>query len=245
MTLEVRPLAERRGLLQTFRSIQAIAETGVTVILPESEIPRWDYAAQWFAYSYRADHHQGPSLTVEIDHREPSVSIGSLRRPLLFPHKAFDLYRQCWTSRTVFATFAGNPNRARKKTLKKWRRLARRSRDGSVSLSWTQKGRHWPEKAWDPGYVADLCRSQFVLCPSGDFQWTYRFFEAAAGGAIPLVEASHPLYEGFHHYRIDEKAADLDWTPSKAEENHELARALMTVHLDELTGEISRLLDEP
>ena len=31
-------------------------------------------------------------------------------------------------------------------------------------------------------------RAKYVLCPDGDFVWTYRFFEAVACGAIPIIE---------------------------------------------------------
>ena len=237
-------MAERRSLLQTFRAIQAIAETDVTILLPEAEIPHWDYAAQWFAFSYRADHQQGPLLTLEIDHKEPYVSIGSLGRPLLFPHKAFDLYRQSWTPRALFASFAGNPSKVRKRVLIGWKRSQRRTIQRVVSLTWTGQGRSWPEKGWDPNYVAQLGRSLFALCPAGDFHWTYRFFEAAAAGAMPIVEAGHALYEGFHYFLMDEAVADLDWSMTKAKENYELARALLTIDLDELAAEISRLVDQ-
>lgn len=245
MPLAIRPEAARRSLLQTFRAFQAIAETGVTIHLPGSETALWDHAALWFPYSYRADDDRASSLPVQIDHEEPNVSIGSLKRPLLFPHRAFELYRQSWTSRTLFSSFAGNPSRVRKKVLKRWSRSHRRAVGRAVSLSWSQEGRRWPGKAWDPNYVADLGRSQFVLCPRGDFSWTYRFFEAAACGAIPIVEESHSLYEGFHHHRIDEQLANLEWSNTRAEENYQLARGLLTIELDELTSQITKLVGKP
>jgi hypothetical protein len=238
MALEVRPQAQRRNLLQTFRAFQAIAETGTTILLPESEAALWDYAAQWFPYSYRTDDHPAVSLIVEVDHKQPAVVIGSLRRPLLFPQTAFELYRRSWEPRGLFASFAGNPSRVRKRVLNRWKRSQHRATQRVISVTWTEKGRRWPVKAWDPSYVSELGRSQFALCPAGDFQWTYRFFEAAAAGAIPIVETDHALYQGFHYVSMKEAVADLDWSTTEAEENYELARSLLTMDLDELTAEI-------
>lgn len=34
------------------------------------------------------------------------------------------------------------------------------------------------KKSWDTEYYDILSQSKFVICPSGDFIWSYRFFEA-------------------------------------------------------------------
>ena len=49
-----------------------------------------------------------------------------------------------------------------------------------------------------------MAKSKFVLCPNGDFIWTYRFFEAIACGAIPIIEDDLPLYDGFQYYKMDQ-----------------------------------------
>jgi hypothetical protein len=110
-------------------------------------------------------------------------------------------------------------------------------------VTWTETGRSWPVKAWDPNYVAELGRSHFALCPAGDFHWTYRFFEAIAAGAVPLVESRHALYQGFHYLLMDEAVENVVWSATMAEENYALARALLTVDLGELTAVIIESLD--
>lgn len=48
-----------------------------------------------------------------------------------------------------------------------------------------------------PEYYADLCRSQFVLCPEGTGIDTHRVYEALLCGATPVVlrNSLRPLYE--------------------------------------------------
>jgi len=48
-----------------------------------------------------------------------------------------------------------------------------------------------------PEYYADLCRSQFVLCPEGTGIDTHRVYEALVCGATPVVlrNSLSPLYE--------------------------------------------------
>jgi hypothetical protein len=54
------------------------------------------------------------------------------------------------------------------------------------------------ERVSVPEYYADLCRSQFVLCPEGTGMDTHRVYEAILCGATPVVlrNALTHLYEG-------------------------------------------------
>jgi|688.fasta_scaffold635732_1 hypothetical protein len=40
----------------------------------------------------------------------------------------------------------------------------------------------------DNDYYYNMSRSKFVLCPIGDCNWSYRFFEAIICGAIPVLK---------------------------------------------------------
>jgi hypothetical protein len=49
---------------------------------------------------------------------------------------------------------------------------------GDLVVWSSEKGRYYPFKAFDEEYFKELANSHFVLCPSGDCVWSYRFFEA-------------------------------------------------------------------
>jgi hypothetical protein len=113
---------------------------------------------------------------------------------------------------------------------------------GELVLWSSNRGRQFPGKSWDEEYYALLARSQFVLCPSGDHVWSYRFFESALCGAIPIVEQPCPAYEGFTYRTMDESLADVRWNLQDAQHNFALCEARLTVPVDELNAEIASLL---
>jgi hypothetical protein len=229
----------RRTLIQSFRAMQAIAESGFTVIVPPGELSRWEYSAHWFQLPYAAVT-PADRVPVHIDHETPSVVIGDLSRPLLFPHRAFELYGSAWAKRVRSYTFTGFPTPSRKDVVNRWRRRIDR-RDAFIQ--WSKVGRGWPEKAWDPEYVEGLGSSRFALCPDGDFVWTYRFFEAIACGAIPVVESVTTLYDGFVYYRMEDEPHIFEWNEAVACANYERALRLLTIPISILQGEVLRLID--
>jgi hypothetical protein len=120
----------------------------------------------------------------------------------------------------------------------------------NVKLQLSDQGRLFPRKSWNAEYYGMLLRSKFVLCPSGDFKnngvaWTYRFFEAALCGAIPVIEESCPAYEGFRARSMSEPLGSLEWSRADAEHNFALARDRLTVAGDELRAEVLSLLRAP
>jgi hypothetical protein len=108
----------------------------------------------------------------------------------------------------------------------------------------SEKGRKFPGKAWDQPYFDEMLRSQFVLCPNGDYVWTYRFFEAAMCGAIPVVQDGCPAYDEFRYLRLSDSLEDLSWDAETAEHNFELCRRRLTLDREELNREIEALLAE-
>jgi len=117
-----------------------------------------------------------------------------------------------------------------------------KTQHGSIMLGASDKGRVFPGKAWDDDYFRMLARSRFVLCPSGDFVWTYRFFESAMCGAIPIVEATCPSYEGFRYFTMDDRLEDLEWSADTAEHNFNACLERLTISREELDTEMSKLL---
>ncbi|MEO8692723.1 MAG: hypothetical protein ABI658_04350 [Acidimicrobiales bacterium] len=241
----LRVVAERSGLLQTFRAAHAISEAGASLAVSADEAPRYRWLSRYFDCRYEIDA-DAPDLEVVIDHSRPQVRIGHMERPLLYAHAVFDAYRAQWSSdRPLRYSFAGFGTPARRLAIKRWAatngvRMPNALRRGSseLDLRYSRTGREWPEKAWDPGYVAALGRAQFALCPSGDFVWTYRFFEAAAAGALPIIEHFCDLYDGFVFHTFADPACSFEWTATAAKHNAALVRDRLTVPTADLAEAI-------
>lgn len=146
----------------------------------------------------------------------------------------------------MLVSFDGNKTPKRKEALFRWERqndvrlggLHFRKGTRGFHGSWTHVGRRWPEKAWDPYYVDRLGASQFALCPDGDFVWTYRFFKAAAAGAIPIIENMCSLFRGFHFALMTDPFDDLEWSADAAESNFERVKQMLTLPIDVLAKEV-------
>lgn len=55
-------------------------------------------------------------------------------------------------------------------------------------------------------YHEILCRSRFALTPTGDFPWSYRFFEAIMCHCIPIFKPNDPdiFKQDYIYYKTDE-----------------------------------------
>lgn len=116
-----------------------------------------------------------------------------------------------------------------------------------VIIRTSDQGRHFPLKSWNTAYYDLMLNSKFVLCPSGDYKgqgvgWTYRFFEGALCGTIPVVEDPCPAYEGYRYHLMSEPLSALKWSQDAAEHNFALAREQMTIEREALRAEVLTLL---
>jgi hypothetical protein len=209
---------------------------------------------------------------IEIIHSTPLSKVGSLERPLVFPRAILDRCRAGWpATRPIRFFFAGLISEQREQALRVWartsaidisvprpasafstwiRRRVLRARPRAVAKAesgdavlWSSaRGREYPMKAWDDDYCRAMTRAQFVLCPSGDFVWTYRFFEAAMCGAIPVIESECPAYAGFQFFTMRQQGMQLRWTEAMAEHNLGLCLERLTIPRQHLDEEIARLL---
>jgi hypothetical protein len=143
------------------------------------------------------------------------------------------------------------PSLARRLVRKIGRRLGMPRREyfhsEGVRFVLSDEGRVFPRKAWNVAYYSWLLESEFVLCPDGDFggsgvAWTYRFFESVLCGAIPVIENTADVYEGFKFRRMSEPLSALQWSRDDAEHNFGLAMERLTIPRDELRTEVVRLL---
>jgi len=115
---------------------------------------------------------------------------------------------------------------------------------GELLLWESDRGRIFPIKAWDDEYFRTLGNSQFVLCPSGDCDWSYRFFESILCGAMPIVEKDCAAYNGFRFLSFDDNVAELRWSAQDAEYNYKLCVEKLTVPNSQLNDELASILKQ-
>lgn len=117
------------------------------------------------------------------------------------------------------------------------------SREMRLTVRGSGRGRTVPLKFWDEDYFELLSDSEFVLCPDGDYAWSYRFFEAVLCGAIPVVQSRCDIYNGFSFRVMEETCvAQLEYSSEIAERNFAAAEHLLTVPADLLEAELARLM---
>lgn len=230
-------------LIQSIRLCHALSETIYTLCVSSEDAGKFAYLAERFPQlTYEVS--EAPALDgALVSHREPLTRIGEVSRPLIFPHAIVERCREYWQPwRPHPLTFRGLMTPARRKALRKWHRTRPWRRATDVMVIASKRGREFPIKCWDDEYFDLLGRSEFVLCPNGDHIWTYRFFEAALCGAIPVVEQSAPVYDGFHYALMTDDVSGFVRSPEQAESNFERARVLLTVPLGQLEDSIQALL---
>tara|TARA_R100000306_G_scaffold43425_2_gene41853 strand:- start:2291 stop:3118 length:828 start_codon:yes stop_codon:yes gene_type:complete len=135
-----------------------------------------------------------------------------------------------------------------KKTLRKLKYYLRldytsKKNYGDLLLWSSSKGRKFPIKAWDSDYFNILLNSKFVLCPSGDFIWTYRFFEAILCGSIPIIEEYCDAYSGFRFFYMDDDIKKIRWDEKDALFNYNLCRDRITISSARLKSELKVFLE--
>ena len=207
---------------------------------------------------------------IKTEHSKPLTSILSVSKPIIFPRAIANHLKDNWPEqRNRKISFSGKITNNRKTTLENWIKvsqdinveievegfLSRIKRKflylfgvnefifeqyGSLYVSSSTRGRFFPIKSWDDEYFDFMLSSEFVLCPSGDFIWTYRFFEAILSGAIPVVEETCDSYNGFKFFYMDDDISKLEWSKEIVEFNYELCLERITLS----DTELSKLSDE-
>lgn len=194
---------------------------------------------------------------LRIDHKSPRTYIGAIDKPLIFPQCMFEFLRSRWEPKRKYrVSFCGLMTQSRMNSINLWlmnvlkvkdqlstprmfERVQRKlysliNRDHTLIKSFgdfhvlqSNRGRVFPVKAWDDEYYSFLLQSAFVLCPSGDYVWTYRFFEAIMCGAIPIVEEVCDAYEGFLFYKMSD--SDFSVNPQWVTHNFNLAKERIAI----------------
>lgn len=204
------------------------------------------------------------STLVNINHKKPCISISSIKKPLIFPKTIPIFLKNEWPENRIYKySFSGLITEKRKKCIEAWLSFVYKIKVDlkyenkfwvllklvflnfkiplnfnrfykELYVSSSSRGRRFPIKSWDADYYSILLNSKFVLCPSGDFIWTYRFFESILCGAIPIVEDSCDLYEGFIYYKMNSINVNYFWSQEIVEYNFNLCVNRITFSNDEI-----------
>ena len=177
-------------------------------------------------------------INVSIDHATPLTRIGSHAAPLVFSRAMARRCRDLWSDTRAGTVFSGLITPKRRRAFRRWERRHQnvqyavtdnRSHDLTSRITESTRGRTWETKGWDEPYFRELAGARYALCPSGDHTWSYRFFEAALCGAIPIIEAPVPAYGGFVFGRMDDPGLIPAWSLQIAHHNAELAEKRLTI----------------
>ncbi len=259
-------------LIQGIRLAQALMESNFQVCIPAEHGEKFAILREKFGARFRDGSERCQSMNdLRVIHSEPLTAVGSIERPLIFPHAIVSHCRSIWQGerKTVYS-FAGLLTDRRREIIKEWvhrnlpshagklgnhdsrwrrwmtkwrlRSSGEIARVGELQLWSSDRGRTFPIKSWDEDYYRFLAGSQFVLCPSGDYTWTYRFYEAILCGAIPIVEEGCKAYEGYRFRMMGEPAGGMRWDPEIAASNFKRCVVQLTIPTDQLDAELARLL---
>ena len=266
------------NLIQGIRLVHALMESDFEIYIPMEHVGKFTKLQDRFGAKF----HEGvydaiPIVSLQLNHKNPVTSIGSIERPLIFPHAIVRHCKTVWKhKRNIRVSFAGLITSQRQAVISKYcrenlgknikelpnlnplpHRLHNKVRKlfGKYSVGYSTKineltlwsslrGRQFPVKAWDDDYFELLSRSQFVLCPSGDYVWSYRFFEAVLCGAIPIVEEPCEAYNGFIFHTMDDRLSNLKWSREASEHNYDICCNRITVPIHEINNELAILLSQ-
>lgn len=209
------------NLLQNIRFASALLELDKDIAIPVKWLDTFKHLNKYFDIPFKVCSGDCESMDIGYNHTKPEVSIGKIKRPLVFPMCMIEYCK--WGHKERKFVFSGIMTK-RKSILDKF---IKNNPDENIEIKASTNGRTLPIKAWDDEYYKGLMKSEFVLCPDGDFVWTYRFFEAIICGAIPVIENKCDLYDGFFYYDMGSK--DIVYREDMAKKNLELLKERFTL----------------
>lgn len=264
-------------LIQSIRLSHALMESKYKIHIPSSHSQKFILLKKKFGINYGTNEDlYFSSKEIMVSHEKPLTKIGSIERPLIFPHSIIEYCRSLWPyQKNIRFSFAGLLTESRRLIINNWSEqnfpeIKLKLYDSSSAKSnwlntfskmlnlhkptgekiykceevifWSsERGRTFPTKSWDEEYFKLLANSEFVLCPNGDYVWSYRFFEAIMCGAIPVIENYSSAYEGFYFKTLEEPVIEMKWSKKQAEYNFNLCRQHLTISMNELNTELDKI----
>ena len=261
------------NLIQSIRLIHSIFEVNNNLTIDRVHKKKFKLIKKNFNINlkYNDNSEYDISPYVEYSHKIPYIKIGNIKRTLIFPHGIVDNLKKRWLEKKYYDySFIGIVNSSRKEIINKWleekfkitnvkkyhidnlkskwiNNLFTKKESQSFSeilILSSKRGRRFPKKSWDNNYYNVLLKSKFVLCPSGDFNWSYRFFESILCGAIPIVEKDCNAYDGFKFYFFKNKLDELIYDQEIINHNFNLCLKKITIPNEILEKEIKEILNE-
>lgn len=238
--------------IQNLRLAHAIAEAGISISIHKKDQIKFKELGFYFDINYELYNSGDTVINfLNISHSIPRTNVGHTERSLVFPTGIAMYCKKMWKEkRRKKYSFIGLMTGKRKTSLENFIKIIEPSCIyklnqtesyldklynylfnkpniqeiiiGDFYLWSSDKGRKFPYKSWDNEYYEVLSDSEFVVCPNGDFIWTYRFFEAIMCGAIPVVEDTCELYDGFKYRYMNENIENDKWSEQDAEFNFNL-----------------------
>lgn len=246
-------------LIQNIRFCLALAEIGISISVPQKWVEIFKYLSQYFDIAQSISHDESSSKLRNLDfsHKDPYLYAFGVCKNIVFPNAIVIYLKDLWPKERNGIIFQGLITEQREKTLQNWlnkksnivitskylkikRRVFRKLKKSlklkhkAIEIIESSYGREFPIKAWDQNYFDSMINKKFVICPNGDYIWTYRFFESILCGAIPLVEESCPLYDGFKYYNMNEYNETLVYSEEVALHNFSLLVERTTYNKDEI-----------
>ena len=149
-------------------------------------------------------------IDIKVDHSLPSTSVGDISSELIFPEWFFKNFE---SKKEDIIIFEGLITEHRIKYIvrlldiglmryglalliykisKNYGRvlISKLLSRNKVKVRFSCNGRKKQFKLYDSKYFYNLSENKYVICPPGDFIWTYRLFETVMSKSIPVINHS-------------------------------------------------------
>ena len=198
-------------------------DVGVTIELNDLELYKMSKLSNIFNLKFNKKTNKSIAFSsvVNIQHNKPLVTINTISKPLLFSKIFCSYLKTQWKEPELEISFIGLITEKRRKAL---------TRINNIHIFESERGRHFPSKAFDEYYYSILLKSRYTLCLDGDFIWTYRFFEACLLGSIPIIENTCNLYNDFITFTIDDyNNGNIHYDTMMITHNYNMAVKTLTI----------------
>lgn len=218
--------------IQNIRFALALAEVNPEISIPYKDKYIFDYLYEKFKIPVKSYHERETrlkELPISFSHQKPEIRVEHICMPLVFPLVMVNFCEKNHTNINRKFVFSGLKTDKRKRCLENWLANVYGSKveikeyfaAKEVDIRFSSNGRKFPIKAWDQEYYDELLTNQFILCPDGDFIWTYRFFEAIMCGAIPVIENICDRYTNFKYYDMKTPLEEMVYDKGMVKHNFE------------------------
>lgn len=158
-----------------------------------------------------------PIKEFKLNHSFPGIVFNGISYHLLYSKIHIAKCRRLWlVDRPINVLYRVNSNGVdRIEKILNWQKLNPNTK-ADVQLITYDTRKDTSIKFFDEDYLNNMAKSKFAIIPDGlnrqgDYMvWTYRFIDAVLCGAIPIVESTCNLYDGFKYYYVNDELPKYD-----------------------------------